>query len=352
MPTTSASGGPASHASLAWCENQQKLLPAPPSGAKNRSEQRRIDGPHAIRREGDSASSDPAELVPSSESGQPPAMGLASIAQLPDALRRQVRQLAELYQQQQAELERREKDLDRREAEFVQRQQGALAERDEPALAPEPNEVDASPAAPSHEEHLADSSSQLAHGWALLRQARLDFQRQRKRWQQEAELTRREQATELRSRRQWLKLREEALTLGRDRLDAKQAELSRLEDQLSERLGRLAEARVFVEQVRIGLSETDAAPLAPRLQRARSEWQAAQAQQEAIRAERIREGYRLAETLRQLKDDVERQGEQLQDEWRTMQANATKARQELDRGREELARQWQLLEQERSRLER
>src|SRR5690606_20029203 len=114
---------------------------------------------------------------------------------------------------------------------------------------------------------------------------------------------------------------------------------------------RLAEARVLVEQVQIGLKEADAATLAPRLQRAQSEWQAAQAQQDSLRAERIREGHRLAETLRQLKDDVERQSQQLQDEWRTMQANATKAKQELDRGREELARQWQLLEQERAKCE-
>jgi hypothetical protein len=278
-------------------------------------------------------------------------MGLASIALLPDALRRQVRQLAELYQQQQEELNRRELELDRREAEFVQRQQAALAEPHQSAVAREPLEVDTSPAPPSHDPHSADSSSQLAHGWALLRQARLDFQKQRKRWQQEAELARREQAAELRSRRQWLKLREEALTLGRDRLDAKQAELTRLEDQLSEKLSRLAEVRVLVEQVQIGSSEAEAATLAPRLQQARSEWQAAQAQQEALRAERIREGHRLAETLRQLKDDVERQAQQLQDEWRTMQAHATKARQELDRGREELARQWQLLEQERATRE-
>lgn len=281
-------------------------------------------------------------------------MGLASIALLPDALRRQVRQLAELYQQQQAELQQREQELERREAEFVQWRQAALAEPVEPmqpALAPEPAGVDSSAASPGHAGQSDDSSSQLAHGWALLRQARLDFQRQRKRWQQEAELARREQATELRSRRRWLKLREEALTLGRDRLDAKQAELTRLEDQLSDKLARLAEARVLVEQVQIGLTEGDTATLAVRLQRARSEWQAAQAQQEALRAERIREGHCLAETLRQLKEEVQQQGEQLQDEWRTMQAHATKARQELDRGREELARQWQLLEQERATRE-
>lgn len=351
MPPTSASGGPAAHVAPASPESQQPLLPTPRSTANNRSERRRIDGPHAFRGKRDDAFAGSQELPPPSDAGQPPAMGLASIAQLPDALRRQVRQLAELYQHQQAELKLREQELERREAELVQRRQVALVEPVEPNLAGEPSAVDASSAVPRIDENSADSSSQLAHGWALLRQARLDFQRQRKRWQQEAELARREQAAELRSRRQWLKLREEALALGRDRLDAKQAELTRLEDQLTEKLTRLAEARVLVEQVQIGLKEADAATLAPRLQRAQSEWQAAQAQQDSLRAERIREGHRLAETLRQLKDDVERQSQQLQDEWRTMQANATKAKQELDRGREELARQWQLLEQERAKCE-